>query len=174
MNGEPQRRQTLPAQADRQPDKSPQRKLVRFFERSRAQGKGKCRETKAVLKQLKKKLRGLEATQQRWKSRAQARQGDLARLQAAKRVLEEVRDMGEKKDGGKGGMARRAPRGSVASRPPAVLVGADQSGYRLRAVRGNELALCEPRAGALGRGVRAARGGAVLVYRAAVALAGGL
>lgn len=99
MNGEPQMRQTLPAQADRKPYKSPQRKLVRFFERSRDQWKGKCRETKAVLKQLKKKRRGLEATQQRWKSRAQARQGDLARLQAEKRVLEEVRDMGEKKDG---------------------------------------------------------------------------
>jgi uncharacterized protein YlxW (UPF0749 family) len=94
MTREPQVPRALTAQDDRKPYKSPQRKLVKFFERSRDQWKGKCREAKAGLKTLKKKLRGMQARQQRWKSRVQALEGELARLHAENHVLQAA---GEKK-----------------------------------------------------------------------------
>jgi chromosome segregation ATPase len=94
MTREPQVPRALPAQDEHKPYKSPQRKLVKFFERSRDQWKGKCREAKAGLKTFKKKLRGVQARQQRWKSRVQALEEELARLRAENRVLQAA---GEKK-----------------------------------------------------------------------------
>jgi chromosome segregation ATPase len=88
MTRVPQVPRALPAQDGRKPYKSPQRKLVKFFERSRDQWKGKCREAKAGLKTLKKKLRGVQARQQRWKSRVQALEGELTQLRAENRVLQ--------------------------------------------------------------------------------------
>jgi hypothetical protein len=98
MTREPQVARTLTGQDNRQPYKSPQRKLVRFFAKSRDQWKGKCREAKAGLKTLKKKLRGVQASQQRWKSRVHALEGELARLQAEKRALAVAGDAGKKKE----------------------------------------------------------------------------
>jgi hypothetical protein len=49
MKGEPQVREALLGPADHTPDKSPRRKLVKFFAQSRDQWKGKCRAAKASL-----------------------------------------------------------------------------------------------------------------------------
>lgn len=97
MKGEPQVPRALTEHDNRKPYKSPQRKVVKFFEQSRDQWKGKCLEAKTALKQLKKKLQRVEESQQRRKSRGQALESELARLQAEKRVLEEAGEAGEKK-----------------------------------------------------------------------------
>jgi hypothetical protein len=98
MKGEPQVREALLGPADHTPYKSPRRKLVKFFAQSRDQWKGKCRAAKASLKTLKKKLQRGEVRQQRWKSRVQTLEGELARLRAENRVLEAARAVGEKKE----------------------------------------------------------------------------
>lgn len=97
MTREPQVSRVLRAQDDRQPYKSPQRKLVRFFAKSRDQWKGKCRVAKAGLKTLKKKLQRGEARHQRWKSRVQALEDELARLRTEHRAREAAGAAGEKK-----------------------------------------------------------------------------
>lgn len=97
MTREPQVPRALVAQDDRKPYKSPQRKLVKFFERSRDRWKGKCREAKAGLKTLKKKLRGVQARHQQGQSRVKALEGELARLRAEYRVLQAAGEAGEKK-----------------------------------------------------------------------------
>jgi predicted nuclease with TOPRIM domain len=99
MTRESQGPRALRAQDGRQPSKSPQRKLVRFFEQSRDQWKGKCREAKAGLKTLKKKLQRGEGRQQRWQSRVQALERELARLRAKPRALEAAGEAGKKKTG---------------------------------------------------------------------------
>jgi len=50
--------------------KSPVRKLLKFFEKSRDNWKEKYQITKKENKQLKDKLRVLEASKQKWKSEA--------------------------------------------------------------------------------------------------------
>jgi len=50
--------------------KSPVRKLLKFFEKSRDNWKEKYQLTKKENKQLKDKLRVLEASKQKWKSEA--------------------------------------------------------------------------------------------------------
>jgi hypothetical protein len=97
MKGEPQVPRALTKQDERKSYKSPQRKLVRFFAQSRDQWKGKCREAKAGLKTLKKKLQRGEARQQRWKGRVQALEEELARLRTAYRAREAAGEAGEKK-----------------------------------------------------------------------------
>lgn len=97
MKREPQVPSALTARADRQPYKSPQRKLVRFFAKSRDQWKGKCRAAKAGLKTLKKKLQRGEERQRRWQSRMQALEDELARLRAAHRALAAAGEGGEKR-----------------------------------------------------------------------------
>ncbi len=99
MEGKQQVPRALTEQDGRKPYKSPQRKLVKFFAQSRDQWKEKCRAAKATLKQLKKKLQRGEERQRRRKSRVQALEGELARLQAEKRTLEEAMAVGEKKGG---------------------------------------------------------------------------
>jgi uncharacterized protein YlxW (UPF0749 family) len=99
MMRESQGPRALRAQDDRQPYKSPRRKLVRFFAQSRDQWKGKCREAKAGLKTLKKKLQRGEERQRRWQSRVQALESELARLRAAHRALAAAGEAGEKKTG---------------------------------------------------------------------------
>jgi hypothetical protein len=99
MTREPQVPRERRAQDDRQPYKSPQRKLVRFFAKSRDQWKGKCREAKAGLKTLKKRLRRGEERQRRWQSQVKALTGELARLRAEHRALATAEEAGEKKGG---------------------------------------------------------------------------
>ena len=68
--------------------KSPQRKLVRFFEKSRDQWKAKCHEAKAVVKRLKNRVRWLEHSRDRWKRQAQALEAELAEARARQQALE--------------------------------------------------------------------------------------
>ncbi len=98
MKGKQQVPKALTGQDGCKPSKSPQRKLVKFFAQSRDQWKEKCRAAKATLKQCKKKLQRVEERQQRRQSRVRALEGELARVQAEKRALEEAVAAGEKKD----------------------------------------------------------------------------
>jgi transposase-like protein len=69
-----------------EPYKSPQRKLLRFFDTSRARWKAKCRAAKATLKVLKNRRGFWEESRERWKRRAQALAQEVARVAAAGRV----------------------------------------------------------------------------------------
>lgn len=62
--------------------KSPRRKLVKFFEKSRDQWKSKCRDAEALVKRLKNRIRYLEASRDRWKERSQALATELAQANA--------------------------------------------------------------------------------------------
>jgi len=66
--------------------KSPLRKLVRFFQRSRDIWKAKCVESKATVKRLKNKTAQLREGRDRWKAIAKHREQELSQL---KRELEE-------------------------------------------------------------------------------------
>lgn len=68
--------------------KSPQRKLVRFFERSRNQWKAKCQEAKSKVKQLKNKVRFLEESRQHWKGRTKELEGEIAQMKAKEQERE--------------------------------------------------------------------------------------
>jgi len=68
--------------------KSPQRKLVRFFEKSRNQWKAKCHKAKSTVKQLKNKVRFLEESRQQWKSRTKELEGELAQMKAKEQARE--------------------------------------------------------------------------------------
>ena len=80
--------------------KSPQRKLVPFFARSRDQWKEKCQGAKATLKQLKKKVQRGEARQRRQQERLQALAREVGQLQAENRRLAAAVATGEKKERG--------------------------------------------------------------------------
>lgn len=80
--------------------KSPQRKLVPFFARSRDQWKAKCRGAKAALKQLKKKVQRGDARQRRQQERLQALASAVEQLQAENRRLAAAVAAGEKKERG--------------------------------------------------------------------------
>ena len=69
--------------------KSPQRKLVKFFEKSRDRWKAKCREAKIEVKRLKNRVRFLEKSKEHWKSRVQELEAELARVKAKEREKEE-------------------------------------------------------------------------------------
>lgn len=62
--------------------KSPRRKLVKFFEKSRDQWKAKSIAAKAQVKYLKNRIRYLEVSQEKWKSKAIELEKELARLKA--------------------------------------------------------------------------------------------
>jgi hypothetical protein len=85
--------------AQGEPYKSPQRKLVRFFETSRTQWKAKCRAAKATIKVLKNRIQFLEASKARWKRRAQALEAEVARLTATGHAASRQRQA-LKKNGG--------------------------------------------------------------------------
>lgn len=63
---------TITNPAEKQTYRSPQRKLVVFFEKSRNQWKTKCLEAKAALRRLKNRAKWLEQSRDQWKARAQA------------------------------------------------------------------------------------------------------
>jgi hypothetical protein len=69
--------------------KSPQRKLVRFFARSRDQWKEKCLAAKAVGKGLKHRMRFLERSKDHWKRRVQDLEGELVRMKAHVQAMHE-------------------------------------------------------------------------------------
>ena len=95
-NGSPVRARTW-GTALGEPYKSPQRKLLRFFDTSRAQWKAKCRAAKATIKVLKNRIGFLEESRERWKRRAQALEQEVARVAAAGRVAARERQALKKK-----------------------------------------------------------------------------
>ena len=56
--------------------KSPQRKLVKFFEKSRDRWKAKCCEAKIEVKRLKNRVWFLEKSKERWKNRVKQSNGE--------------------------------------------------------------------------------------------------
>ena len=62
--------------------KSPQRKLVKFFEKSRDRWKAKCREAKIEVKRLKNRVWFLEKSKERLKNRVKELEAELARVKA--------------------------------------------------------------------------------------------
>ena len=62
--------------------RSPTKKLMRFFEKSRDKWKKKCLETKRRVKLLHTKVVDLKASRQRWKKEAKQLRSDVAQLRA--------------------------------------------------------------------------------------------
>jgi len=60
--------------------KSPRRKLVVFFERSRNQWKTKCKDAKATIKRLNNRIRYLEKNKAIWKTKALELEQQLAQM----------------------------------------------------------------------------------------------
>ena len=77
--------------------KSPRRKLVRFFEKSRDQWKAKCLKAKATAKGLKHRIRYLEQTKAEWKTKAKELEQELARMTAQQNPSPSLED--DKKNG---------------------------------------------------------------------------
>jgi len=67
-------------ESDTKEYKSPRRKLVKFFERSRDQWKAKSAEAKATVKRQKNRIRYLEASKGKWKRKAIELEKELACL----------------------------------------------------------------------------------------------
>ena len=68
--------------------KSPPRKLIKFFEKSRNQWKAKCLEAKKLIKQLKNRIHFLEKSKEEWKSRTKELEAELAQMKAKERKRE--------------------------------------------------------------------------------------
>jgi len=62
--------------------RSPQRKLVRFFAKSRNQWKAKCLDAKTTMKRLQNRVRFLERSKDRWKRRSTELEAELGTLKA--------------------------------------------------------------------------------------------
>jgi len=78
--------------------KSPRRKLVRFFEKSRDQWKAKCQTAKATVKRLENRVRFLEKSKAQWKSRTQTLEQEVTQLRRQVAGLQgEVDALREKK-----------------------------------------------------------------------------
>jgi chromosome segregation ATPase len=83
--------------------KRPQRKLVRFFARSRDQWKEKCLAAKALVKGLQHRGRFLERSKEYWKSRVKDLERELAQhrvqAQALQAEIDALKKSLEKKRG---------------------------------------------------------------------------
>jgi cell shape-determining protein MreC len=77
--------------------KSPIKKLVRFFEKSRDQWKAKCLEAKATAKGLKHRIGYLEQSKMEWKTKAKELEKELARMKAQQNRAQSLED--DKKKG---------------------------------------------------------------------------
>jgi len=77
--------------------KSPIKKLVRFFEKSRDQWKAKCLEAKATAKGLQHRIRYLEQSKVEWKTKAKELEKELARMKAQQHRAQSLED--DKKNG---------------------------------------------------------------------------
>lgn len=87
----------MPGEKPRKKYKSPQHKLVRFFEKSRDAWKRKCQDAKYTVKRLKDRIRFLEQSKARWKNRAQELEAEIEALQAQKKISDEEIDALKKK-----------------------------------------------------------------------------
>ena len=72
--------------------KSPVRKLVRFFKKSRDQWKAKCLEAKATAKGLKHRIGYLEQSKMEWKTKAKELEEKLARIKAQQNRAQSLED----------------------------------------------------------------------------------
>jgi len=72
--------------------KSPLRKLVRFFQKSRDQWKAKCLDAKATAKGLKHRIRYLEQSKEEWKTKAKELEQELARITAQQNRPQSLED----------------------------------------------------------------------------------
>ena len=77
--------------------KSPIRKLVRFFEKSRDQWKAKCLEAKSTAKGLQHRIGYLEQSKMEWKTKAKKLEKELARMKAQQNRAQSLED--DKKNG---------------------------------------------------------------------------
>jgi chromosome segregation ATPase len=77
---QPQRRSTSAPADSLEPYKSPRRKLLRFFEKSRDQWKAKCLEAKATVKRLQNRVRFLEKSKDRLQHRVSDLEADVETL----------------------------------------------------------------------------------------------
>ena len=68
---------------DQREYKSPGRKLLRFFEKSRDKWKSKYLEVKKVVKRLENRIRFLERSKAQYKQRAEELQAQLVALKAS-------------------------------------------------------------------------------------------
>ena len=68
--------------------KSPLRKLVKFFEKSRDSWKAKSLTNKKENRQLKKKLRTLETSKKRWKDEAINLRKQLKNIKQSTEIIE--------------------------------------------------------------------------------------
>ena len=71
--------------------RTPQKKLCRFFERSRNQWKQKCLDAKLRLKRLHTKVADLTASREKWKTEAKEALQQVARLEARVEELKRAR-----------------------------------------------------------------------------------
>ena len=75
--------------------RSPKRKLVRFFEKSRDQWKAKYLEIKKVIKRQQNRIRFLERSKEQYQEKVRALEAQLDKLQAAhlekERKIEELK-----------------------------------------------------------------------------------
>jgi len=71
--------------------RSPMRKLVRFFRKSRDRWKEKCQRAKAESKLLGNQVRAVEKSRARWKQRFREQQKQMKELQ---RELERLKRLG--------------------------------------------------------------------------------
>lgn len=68
--------------------KSPPRKLIKFFEKSRNQWKAKCLDAKKLIKQLKNRIHFLERSKEEWKRKTKELEAELAQMKAKERKRE--------------------------------------------------------------------------------------
>jgi predicted nuclease with TOPRIM domain len=78
----------MPSLQEKSVYKSPERKLVRFFETSRNKWKTKARESKRMLKRLKNRVRFLETSRARWKDKAKRLEVESAQMKAREHARE--------------------------------------------------------------------------------------
>lgn len=71
--------------------RSPQRKLVRFFEKSRDKWKAKARESKRIIKRFKNRVSFLEKSKENWKRKAEELADEIAKMKAEK--IEKEKEM---------------------------------------------------------------------------------
>jgi outer membrane murein-binding lipoprotein Lpp len=67
--------------------RSPRKKLLRFFVRSRNGWKAKCQEAKGRVKRLGNRVQKLTVSRNRWKEQAQALRSELASVEAELEAL---------------------------------------------------------------------------------------
>ena len=76
--------------------RSPQRKLVRFFEKSRDKWKAKARGSKRIIKRFKNRVSFLERSKENWKRKAEKLADELAKMKAEKIAKEKELEALEK------------------------------------------------------------------------------